>query len=1133
MQCPKCQFENREGAKFCNECGHKFEVACLNCNAPNRVGSKFCDECGTKLALSSERPHKDLSVDLKAQKIQKYLPKGLTEKILSQKGQIEGERRQVTVMFCDMEGFTTVSEKLGAEEAYAMMDQVYEILIHKVHDYEGTVNEMTGDGIMALFGAPIAIEDAPQRAIRSSLAIHRELTKLNDKMKQKKEQTIPIKMRIGIHTGTVVVGTLGNDLRVEFKAVGDTVNLASRVEGLAEPGATYVTNDTFKLTEGLFRFEAIGEREIKGKEEPIKIYRVIAPRTARTRFDVSAERGLTPLEGRERELELLLDGFKRSKSGSGQAFSIMGEAGMGKSRLLYEFRKVVANENVTFLEGNCLSYNRSIAYYPMIGILKSYFDIYEGDQDHKIEEKVISGVKSISLDQSSTIPFLLELLSVQDSGIDKVSTSPQSRKREILDSIKSVLLKSAEIRSLIIAVENLHWIDQSSEDALKYLFENISGAPVLMVFTHRPEYVLTWGGRSYHSQMGLHKLSNRESILMVNSLLGTEVIDRGLEDLLLEKTEGVPFYIEEFVKYLQDLQIIEKSNGGYRLVKAIESVGIPAEIQDVLMTRLDALPEGAKGIAQAGSVIGREFSHGLISKETDLPERELLSRLSILKDSELVYERGIYPSVSYVFKHALVQDVAYQSLLTSARQRHHGKIAEVLEEHYPEKAEIHPELLGHHFTEAGLKEQAIPYWQKAGEIAIRRSANVEAIWHLSKGLNLLKILPKTSELIQQELNFQIAIGPPLVATRGWGNPEVEKAYHRALNLCERIGYSQQGFSVLRALWNYYNVRAEFQTSFGIAEELLRLAHQQSEASYLIGAHRALGSDRFFSGAFNKSLFHQKKVLALYEPKQHENLAFIYWTDPRVHCSSFVPVILWLLGFPEQALQRSHKALALAYDSSHSHTLAIALFMGLWPHFFRRDTHRTQKQAETLMEFSTEQNFPLWVGGGNFFRSWALAMEKQEEEAINHMRQAASTMFATGMKQLQQSFHAIVAEILGNLGKPEEGLHELTKALELANETGERWWEAEIYRLKGELLQALSVADQGEVETCFHQALDVARRQQAKSLELRASMSLSRLWQIQGKRTEARKLLAEIFGWFTEGFDTPDLQDAKALLEELS
>jgi class 3 adenylate cyclase len=450
MKRPKCQADNREGIKFCEECGAKMELKCPKCGAEILLRKKYCGECGHDLSLPSKPIPKELTFEEKLAKIQRYLPKDLTQKILAQRDRIEGGRKQVTVMFCDMEGYTSLTEKLGSEEMYSVMDQVYEILIHKVHDYEGTVNELTGDGIMALFGAPIALEDAPQRAIRSALAIHREINKFSDQLKSEKRMP-SIKMRIGIHTGPVVVGALGNDLRVEFKAVGDTVNLASRMEGLAEPGTTYVTEDTFKLTEGFFRFEALGEKRVKGKEELVKVYQVIAPSTRRTRFDVSAERGLTPFVGRERELELLLDGFERAKAGKGQAFSIISEAGCGKSRLLYEFRKAVVNEDVNFLEGKCLSYSRGAAYHPVIDILKSNFDIQEGEGDQEIREKVKKGLELMGVDEASTLPYLLELLSVKDSGIDLIPMSPEARKDRINEAIKRIVLKGSEVRPLIIA----------------------------------------------------------------------------------------------------------------------------------------------------------------------------------------------------------------------------------------------------------------------------------------------------------------------------------------------------------------------------------------------------------------------------------------------------------------------------------------------------------------------------------------------------------------------------------------------------------------------------------------------------------------------------------------------------------
>jgi class 3 adenylate cyclase/predicted ATPase len=1132
MQCSKCQFENPEGIKFCVECGNKLEAICAKCGFSNSPSFKFCGECGHSLTISSEPPPKEFSFDDKLDKIQKYLPKGLTEKILAQRDRIEGERKQVTVMFCDMEGFTRLAERIGPEEAFTIIDKVYEILIHKVYDYGGTVNELTGDGIMALFGAPIALEDAPQRAIRSSLAVHREMAKFSDRLKQEKELISPLKMRIGIHTGPVVVGTLGNDLRVEFKAVGDTVNLASRVEGLAEPGTTSITEATFNLTEGFFRFEALGEREVKGKEEPVQIYRAIASSTSRTKFDVSTARGLTPFVGRDRELELLLDSFERVKAGRGQAVSVVAEAGVGKSRLLYEFRKAVANVDVTFLEGRCLSYSRGVPYHLHIDILKANFDIREGDGESEIRKKVERGLKIIRVDEASTLPYLLELLGVKDSGIDKVPLSPEAKKGLIFEALKRITLKASEIRPLILSYEDLHWMEKSSEDVLKNALESIPGARILMIFTYRPEFVHSWGGRSYHNQVNLNRLSNRESLTMVTYLLGTEVIDNSLEELILEKTEGVPFFIEEFIKSLTDLNIIEKKDSKYRLSKDIKEVAIPSTIQDVTMARVDLLPDAAKEVLKTGSVIGREFSYELIKMVSELAQEELLSYLSVLKDSELLYERGIFPQSAYIFKHALTQEVVYSSLLLKRRKQIHEKIAKAMEELHPERLEEFYEMLAYHYTEAGCHEQAIPYWQRAGQRALQRSASVEALDHLNKGLEGLKTLPDTPVRTQLELDFLIALGLAYRLTRGYTAPEVARTYGRARAVCQQVGDTPKLGQVLFGLSMYHLGRADYRTAQELGRQLLAEARRQKDIGLILEAHRMLGSSLYYSGEFSAARTHLERGIALYDPQQHRSHAALFGFDPGVVCHALAANALSILGYPDQAQQRIQTALTLAQATSHPHSLGAALNWTVELHQHCGERQVVQEHAERSLAFSTDQGFPHWVAWATHNRGWALAMQGRSKEGIAQLHHGRDMLQDLGLELAMTGILGNIAEAYGHARQPEAGLQAMAEALKLMEQKGERRYEASLYRIKGELLLGLSADHRTEAETCFHQALDVARRQQAKLLELGAAASLSRLWQQQSKRQEARELLAEIYGWFTEGFDTRFLKEVKALLEEL-
>jgi tetratricopeptide (TPR) repeat protein len=784
-----------------------------------------------------------------------------------------------------------------------------------VHDYEGTVNEMTGDGIMALFGAPIALEDAPQRAIRSAHAIHREMSKFSDKTKQEKENIPPIKMRIGIHTGPVVVGTLGNDLRVEFKAVGDTVNLASRMEGLAAPGATFVSDETFKLTEGFFRFEALGAQEIKGKEEIVNVFRVIAPSSSRTRFDVSAERGLTPFVGKQRELELLLDGFERAKAEQGQAISIMAEAGVGKSRLLYEFRKAVSNEDVIFQEGKCLSYSKGVANHPIIDIVKSNSNIKEGDGDADIREKLKRGLSILGVDEASTLPYFLELLSVKDSGVDPLALSPDGRKDRIIEALNRSTIKASQIRPLIMAIEDLHWIDKSSEDTLKALLDRIAGERIFLIFTYRPEYVHTWGTKSYHSQITLNRLSNRESLTMVNNLLGSEDIESDLEKLILEKTEGIPFFIEEFIKSLKDLKFIEIHNSTYQLAKKVEAVSIPSTIQDVIMARVDALSEEAKEVIQTGSVIEREFSYVLIKQVMDLPEQDLLSRLSILKDSELLFERGIYPDSVYIFKHALTREVVYDSILTLKKKELHNKIGQSIVQVYKDNLHEHYGVLAEHFISSENYDKGAEYCKLAGRKAEKAGSLDDAIAYGEKQVACIERLPQTEELEKNLIDARTKIG--LYNAQIFRLVEAKTAVDPIVNLALNKNYKKRISQIFIVLAHHKGaVQEDIPKAVEYAEKALKIGRELNDFVSLAIGNTIIGFLSSFNCEFTKSLYHYEKTLEInVTANSLWGISFI-----KAHLSSCV---YYFQGRIDLAYQTSTEALQIANKSGDIFSKAFA------------------------------------------------------------------------------------------------------------------------------------------------------------------------------------------------------------------
>jgi predicted ATPase len=748
--------------------------------------------------------------------------------------------------------------------------------------------------------------------------------------------------------------------------------------------------------------------------------------------------------------------------------------------------------------------------------------------------------------QLDTVPLLASLLSLSlPDRYPPLGLTPQKQKEKIQFALLTWLLQATERQPTLLVWEDLHWADPSTLEFLGLLLDQVPTTRLLLVLTFRPDFISSWATRSHFTSLILNRLNRKQVETMIAQVAADKALSTEVIQQVVTKTNGVPLFVEELTKTV--LASIES-------IGSIESVGfaIPPTLHDALMARLDRMGS-AKEIAQVGATLGREFSYELLRTVSPLDEESLQRSLARLVDAELLYQREV-PNVTYLFKHALLQDAAYQSLLKSTRRQYHQQIASVLKERFSEIAETQPELLAHHYTEAGLIEHAIPYWQQAGQRSTQRSAFVEAIAHFTKGLELLKTLPDTPERAQREIMMQIALGGPLIATKGYAAPEVGLTYTRARELCQQVGETPQIFPVLRGLWAFYNVRAEYKTARELGEQCLSLAQRQKDSALLVEAHYALGNTLTFLGEFTLAQDHLEQGIAVQNPQQHPFRTFLYGQDPRVGCLSYSAAILWSLGYSDQALKKIRKALALAYELSHPFSLAFALVTAAVLHQFRREPQAAREHAEACITLSTEQGFALVLAWGTILRGWAVAEQGQGEEGIPQLLQGLAAHRTTGTGSNRTYFLACLVEAYGKTGQTKEGLTTLADALAMADKIGERYYEAELYRLKGTLtLQSqaslgqvktgqdksedantrpLTPDPQAGAEACFLKAIEIARKQQAKSWELRATTSLARLWQQQGRMKEAHEMLAVVYNWFTEGLDTKDLQEAKALLESL-
>jgi class 3 adenylate cyclase/tetratricopeptide (TPR) repeat protein len=1037
-----------------------------------------------------------------------------------------GERRQLTVMFCDLVGSTALSEKLDPEELGSLLHTYRTLCGDVIARYDGFVARYVGDGILTYFGWPTAHEEDAERAVRAALEIVRTVKRASS--------TEDLSVRIAIATGPVVVGEQAGAGDQSKLAVGSTPNLAARLQALAAADQIIIAASTRRLVGNAFELTDLGEHDLKGIAEPAQVWRVERASVTESRFD--AHRGdntLTPLVGREEELELLLRRWSQAKDGEGQVVLLSGESGVGKSRILSALRQRLEAQGVQALRFQCSPYYVNSAFWPVIDNFERALEFTRDEPTDakldKLEALIVTQYGRMLAD----VRFVAAILSIPcEARYGALPMTPQKHKDETLRTLVDLTEAAACRHPSVMLFEDAHWADPTTLEVLDLLIDRVKNVPLLVVLTHRPEFQSRWSEQGHVGALNLSKLTRAESAAIVSALAGGKALPEALREQILIRTDGVPLFVEELTKSILESGELKDAGDHYEYGGSARTVTIPATLRDSLMARLDRFMP-VKEIAQIGAAIGREFSYELIAAVAPMAAAQLDDALARLSESGLAFRRGTPPEAIYTFKHALVQDAAYDSLLKSRRQKLHAKIARMIEQRFPSIKATEPEMLAHHLTAAGLVEAAIPLWQAAGELASKRLALTEAIAHLNQGLELVATLPRSSERDASELGLRSLLGTAWLALKGWATPEVWTSLHPALALAKSLERHDALTPILWGLTANVQNQGRVAESLPWAKEMLILAEATGDADLLITGHTRACICYSWLGEFTKAVEHANKVLKLYDAEKHRHLADLINHDPKTWAGVFASICTWMLGYPDRALRLSDEKDAHARRRGHPFDLGYALTTGAHEFDHRWKLEDLLKRAEEIERLGRENSMPvLSVWWASLSYGQAHIQKGKAAEGIVPLRAAIAFYEATGGKTRNPSSKAFLAEGMALTGDLDNALHLLDEQIAQIERPGweERLHYAEILRLKGWMLSLKG--DLEGAERNFLASLVWARRQQAKSWELRTSTSLARLWQSQGKRQDAYELLAPVYGWFTEGFDTKDLQEAKSLLAEL-
>lgn len=1061
MNCPKCQTENSEPRKFCRECGAKLVLQCTQCGFENVPGDKFCGDCGREVKKPEEVPSVDYTQP------QSYTPRFLADKILTSRSSIEGERKLVTVLFADVANYTSISEKLDPEEVHQIMDGCFKILMDEIHRCEGTINQFTGDGVMAIFGAPLAHEDHAQRACYGALAIQKALKEYSQKIESK--FGFVFKMRIGINSGPVVVGAIGDDLRMDYTAIGDTTNLAARMESMAGPNSILLSGDTHRLVRDFFEFESLGKVGLKGKEEPQEAYELIGASEVETRIGASVAKGLTRFVGRKNSMAALLSVYDQFLSGSGQVVGIVGEAGVGKSRILLELMDVLPEGEFTYLEGRCFHFGGSMAYLPILDILRSYFEIKEGDPELAVKNKMESRILDLDEGLKNVLSPLDELLSLKVDDEAYLELEPKQKRERAFEAIRDLLIRESQNKPVILTVEDLHWIDKTSEEFLDYLIGWLANAPVMLILLYRPEYTHHWGSKSYYTKIGLNQLGTPSSTELVKAILKDGKVVPELMDLILGRAAGNPLFIEEFTHALMENGSIEKEDRKYVLSSKFSEIRVPDTIQGIIAARMDRLEDNLKRTIQVASVIGRDFAFRILQTIAGMHE-ELKSYLLHLQALELIHEKRLFPELEYIFKHALIQEVAYNSLLVKRRKEIHEEIGKAIEEVYSERLEEFYEMLAHHYSRSDESEKAYHYLKLSGRNAICTHSVVEAFRFYREAINVLNQMPETEAKKGEQIEVRLLLGVPMHIL---GFPEDSlQILEEGMRYSESIGDERSLSFLYGKLGSYHAIKGDPLLGQEYAENSFRKAEEIQDIELMAPIACDLCTNYVITGNFLKLVDVASKVLPMLEKTQRQRdffgTRYNVYSGLSGHCGA---AFAFLGNFDEgKAIFEKGLRFSLEIDAKYASGWIEHCYGALF--IFMGDGKNAIEHLEKGIAFLEEAKAFFLLGlssaylGYGFYLSGNLKVGREHIEKGLEMHEDAEVMF---YRSFQLCLLGIVHLEAGDLKSAQACMEE---ALKLARDTNEKWSEGHSRIWLGRTLGRGETSRPADAEKCILQGMDI-------------------------------------------------------------